>query len=159
MDARTRGAVRCAVCGNSWTVCAGRNRAAFMTFIAAIMAMVSAIIFATAVILRDRGNASASSRPLVATVTNIDTTVDASGVPHFVVSGRVVNQSGDIYGVPDLIIISRDDAGRELARQKFMPSATLLDAGAYTEFTHTLTAPSYGVKKITVELKDQTETQ
>ena len=59
--------------------------------------------------------------------------------------------------MPDLIIVSRDDTGAEITRQKFMPSATLLDSGASVDFSHTLSAPSDGVKKITVELKDQAE--
>ena len=104
-----------------------------------------------------QARAAADARPLVATITNIRSVIDASGVSHFVVSGRVTNQSAEIYGVPDLIIVSRDDTGAEITRQKFMPSATLLDSGASVDFSHTLSAPSDGVKKITVELKDQAE--
>ena len=149
--------VRCAVCGHVWAPVAHNTRGVWLTFIASITALFAAIVFSVAVITQHRANQTAAARPLVATVTDISSVVDAAGMAHFVVSGRVVNQSDEIYGVPDLIIVSRNADGAEIARQKFMPSATLLDPGAAVEFSHTLSAPANGVKKITVELKDQME--
>ncbi|MDE5616032.1 MAG: zinc-ribbon domain-containing protein [Alphaproteobacteria bacterium] len=159
IDTSTRGRVRCAICGYEWIISPAANRGAWLTFIAAATAALAAIVFSVAVITRHQVRASAASRPLVATVTDIRSVIDAAGVPHFVVSGRVTNQSADIYGVPDLIIVSRDENGNEITRQKFMPSATLLDSGASVDFSHTLSAPCDGVKKITVELKDQMDRQ
>lgn len=129
------------------------RRNAFLTFIAAVCALLSAGIFSAAVIARHQVRV-ANRRPLVATISEIKTTTDAAGVSHFVVSGRIINQSDEIYGVPDLIIVSRDENGNPIARQKFMPSATLLDPGATTTFSHTLSAPTAGVKKVTVEMPD-----
>lgn len=157
LDASTRGRVRCALCGYEWVLSPAARRGAWLTFIAAATAALAAIVFSIAVITRHQAQAAAASRPLVATITDIHSVIDASGVSHFVVSGRVINQSADIYGVPDLIIVSRDENGTEITRQKFMPSATLLDSGASVDFSHTLAASSDGVKKITVELKDQTD--
>lgn len=157
LDSGTRGHVQCAICGHEWIISPASRRGAWLTFIAALTAGLAAIVFSVAVVTRHRVRAAADSRPLVAVVTDIRSVIDASGVSHFVVSGRVTNQSAEIYGVPDLIIISRDAAGNEIARQKFMPSATLLDSGASVDFSHTLSAPGDGVKKITVELKDQME--
>ena len=155
MAANVRGHVRCAVCGHVWNIVPPRRARAGLTIIAAATAALAAIVFSIAVITRHQATVAVASRPIVATVTDIHSVIDVDGVSHFVVSGHVTNQSGDIYGVPDLIIVSRDDTGGEIARQKFMPSATLLDPGASVDFSHTLAAPSNGVKKITVELKDQ----
>lgn len=157
MESGVRGRVQCAVCGHEWVISPASRRGAWLTFIAAATAALAAIVFSIAVITQHQARAAADARPLVATITNIRSVIDASGVSHFVVSGRVTNQSAEIYGVPDLIIVSRDDTGAEITRQKFMPSATLLDSGASVDFSHTLSAPSDGVKKITVELKDQAE--
>lgn len=155
VDTSMRGRVRCAVCGYEWILAPANRRGAWLMFIAAATAALSAIVFSVAVIVRHQARSAAESRPLVATVTDVRSVIDASGTPHFVVSGHVTNQAAEIYGVPDLIIVSRDENGVEVARQKFMPSATLLDSGASVEFSHTLSASSVGVKKITVELKDQ----
>ncbi len=157
LESGVRGRVQCAVCGHEWVISPASRRGAWLTFIAAATAALAAIVFSIAVITRHQARAAADARPLVATITNIRSVIDASGVSHFVVSGRVTNQSAEIYGVPDLIIVSHDDTGAEITRQKFMPSATLLDSGASVDFSHTLSAPSDGVKKITVELKDQAE--
>lgn len=157
LESGVRGRVQCAVCGHEWVISPASRRGAWLTFIAAATAALAAIVFSIAVITRHQARAAADARPLVATITNIRSVIDAAGVSHFVVSGRVTNQSAEIYGVPDLIIVSRDDTGAEITRQKFMPSATLLDSGASVDFSHTLSAPSDGVKKITVELKDQAE--
>ena len=145
--------VRCAICGHVWHAAAPRPRGAFLLVIAAVTALLAAIVFAVVAITHHNA-AAAASKPLVATVTEISTTTDDAGVSHFVVRGTVVNQSGDIYGMPDLIVTSRDADGNPITHQKFMPSATLLDAGDRVEFTHTLAAPTTGVKKITVELAD-----
>ncbi len=152
------GMVRCAVCGHTWRVAPPARRGAWLVFVAATCALLAAVVFAAAVISRHQIDAAAA-RPLVATVENVRPVIDAAGAAHFVVSGRITNRSDEIYGVPDLIIVSRDAAGAPVARQKFMPSATLLDAGASVEFSHTLSAPAAGVKKITVELKDQEDVQ
>lgn len=155
IDGNMRGRVACAVCGHEWVLTSSSRRGAWLTFIAAATAALAAIVFSVAVITRHQARVAEQSRPLVATVTDIHSVLDAAGVSHFVVSGRVTNQSAEIYGVPDLIIVSRDANGNEITRQKFMPSATLLDSGASVDFSHTLSAPSDGVKKITVELKEQ----
>ncbi len=157
LESGVRGRVQCAVCGHEWVISPASRRGAWLTFIAAATAALAAIVFSIAVITRHQARAAADARPLVATITNIRSVIDAAGVSHFVVSGRVTNQSAEIYGVPDLIIVSHDDTGAEITRQKFMPSATLLDSGASVDFSHTLSAPGDGVKKITVELKDQAE--
>ena len=151
MDAIPTSSVKCAVCGHTWTVPQVSRRGAWMVFIAATCALLSAIVFAVAVVVQSK--IDDASKPLVAEISEIKTVADKDGVAHFVVRGAVINKTTQIYGVPDLIIVSRDANGNPIARQKFMPSAPLLDAGGTVEFNHTLSSTTDGVKKITVELQ------
>lgn len=143
------GPVQCALCGRVWNVRPSQNRASWMLLIAATCALLAALVFTFVVIVHHQAHTE-SDAPLVATVTDVHSVSDAGGVPHFVVSGRVVNNTDEIYGVPDLIIVSYDEAGREIGRQKFLSPASLLDAGASATFTHTLSSSNTGVKNIKV---------
>jgi len=144
--------VKCAVCGHVWNVAVQSRRGAWMMFVVSLCALLSAMVFAIAVVVQSKIK-NANPEPIVAQITEIKMVSDDNGTPHFVVRGAIVNQSTEIYGVPDLIVVSRDDAGREIARQKFMPSATLIESGSSVEFNHVLGTPTDGVKKITVELQ------
>lgn len=145
--------VECAVCGHTWTVPKPVRKNSLLVFIASVCALLSAAIFAFVVVARYQVN-NVKENPLLAKITDISTVVDAFGVQHFVVGGFVTNRSTEIYGVPDLLIVSRDANGDIVAQQKFMPSATLLDAGDSVAFSHTLSAATKGVKKLTAELKE-----
>lgn len=145
--------VQCAVCGHTWMVPIPRRRNAFLVFIAALCALLAAAVFAVVVVANTSAK-NVKNKPLVAKISSISTVVDAFGTPHFVVAGAITNQSEDIYGVPDLLIVSRDADGNIVSQQKFMPSATLLDPGTSAPFTHTLSASTRGIKKVTVELKE-----
>ena len=144
--------VKCAVCGHVWNVVVSNRRGAWMMFIASLCALLSAIVFAVAVVVKSKIEA-ANRPPIVAELAEITTVRDDAGVPRFAVRGAIVNQSTEIYGVPDLIVVSRDAAGHEIARQKFMPPATLVESGALVNFYHVLNTTTDGVKKITVELQ------
>ena len=51
------------------------------------------------------------------------------------------------------MIVLRDADCRVIAQQKFMPSATLIDAGATSDFRYTLSAPvTSDIKSIDVRL-------
>ena len=89
-------------------------------------------------------------------ITNVSTVTDDNGAPRIVVDGTVTNRSDDIYAFPDLSIVLYDENGAPLSRQKFMPSATLLDAGQSVNFSHTLSNAPMGVKRVTVELLNVT---
>ena len=144
--------VKCAICGHVWSVARASRRGAILAFVTAACALLSAIVFTIAVVVQSRID-SATNKPLIAEISEIKTVIGNGGVPRFVVRGAVINQTDQIYGVPDLVIISRDVHGKPIARQKFMPSVPLLDAGASVEFNHILSTPTDGVKKITVELQ------
>ena len=150
MDSAPNGRVRCAVCGNVWTAPRANRRGGLMVFFASICALLAATIFAVAVIVTSRHD-DPNKQPLVATITNIENKTE-DGATKLVVSGTVTNRSDDIYGLPDLVIILHDANGAPITRQKFMPSATLLDAGQSVEFSHTVTGDVAGVKRVSVEL-------
>ena len=159
--------VKCAVCGYVWNTTVAPKKNAWLMFFASVCALLSAIIFTIAVITHHQIK-NANRGPLIASVNNISTITDESGVAHIVVNGTVTNISSNIYGVPDLLIVSTDDnicaellVTQEktmhqkiipMAKQKFMPSATLLDAGASVNFSHVLAQQPNGVKKISAHL-------
>ena len=147
------GRVRCAICGNVWHVSRGTRRSGMLVFFASLCALLAATVFAVAVIVTSRHD-DPTKRPLVATITNVSTINDDGAAPRIVVDGTVTNRSDDIYAFPDLIIVLYDANGTPISRQKFMPSATLLDAGQSVRFSHTLAGHAAGVKRVTVELLD-----
>ena len=152
LDSVPKGPVKCAVCGNTWTVQRPPRRNAWLTFIAACCALLAAGVFAVAVIAQHRIKII-QENPLIAEVSEINTVTDDSGIVRFVVSGQVHNRSDQIYGVPWIIIVSYDDSGKVVDRQRFMPPATLLDSGSNAKFMHVLSVPTQNVKKIAVELE------
>jgi len=145
--------VQCAVCGHIWNIQIPRRKNSFLVFIAALCALLAAIIF-TFVVITKYHSENVKKNPLVAKISQINTMVDESGIQRFVVNGFVANKSKEMYGVPNLLIVSRDDNGNILEKQKFMSPATLLVSGDMAPFSHILSVPTAGVRKITVELKE-----
>ncbi len=156
LDAVPTGPVKCAVCGHTWTVSRPPRRSPILVFIAALCALLAAIVFAVAVMYQHRIT-EIREHPLVAELDDVTTTTDENNITRFVISGRVLNRSDQIYGVPGLIVYSYDSNGKIVDRQRFMPSATLLDAGDNVSFSHTLSVPVANVDKISVELEAQGE--
>ena len=152
IDAVPNMPVRCAVCGHTWVVPHPPRRSPWLVFIAALCALLAAIVFAVAVIAQNKIT-EIRENPLVAEIGEITTITGDDDITRFVVDGRVVNRSDQIYGVPGLIITSYGRDGILVDRQRLMPSATLLDAGAAVEFSHVLSVPIAGVDKIAVELE------
>ena len=151
IDSMPNTPVRCAICGHTWRVVAENRKSAWLMFFASLCALLSAIIFTVAVITQHQAKKAAQG-PLIAELESITTTTDDNGVKHIVVNGTVKNVSEQIYGVPDLLIVSADANGNVLVQQKFMPSATLLDSGASVKFSHMLAPQPNGVKKISAKL-------
>ena len=144
--------VQCIVCGHVWNVKQPRRKNSFLVFIASICALLAAIVFTFVVIAQYNSN-DIKKNPLTAKISEINTITDEAGVQHFVVNGFVKNKSKDIYGVPDLIIVSHDEQGNILTQQKVMSPATLLESGNTAPFSYILSSPVTGVKKITIEFK------
>lgn len=149
------GPVRCAVCGNVWNCAPQSRRGMLLMFFAAVCALLAATVFAVAVIVTSRGD-NPNKKPLVAVIERVDTITADDGATKIVVNGMVTNRSEDVYGLPDLIVVLHDANGAPISRQRFMPSATLLDAGQSVRFSHTLSGDISGAKKVTVELLENT---
>ena len=144
--------VRCPICGHCWLVQMPARKNTWLIFIASVCALLAAIVFAIAVISQ-YNVMQQKRRPLVATIIASEIINDEKGVPHFRVHGTVRNQSAEIYGVPDLIIIGYDAKGDVVLEQKFPPSGTLIDSGGLVNFTHVLSGNISGVKKISAKLE------
>lgn len=147
------GSVRCAVCGNVWRVGHQPRRGWFLVFLASLCALLAATVFAVAVIITSRRD-NPDKRPLIATIDSVTNVPNVDGVPQIVVNGTVINRSDNIYGLPDLIIVLHGADGAPITRQRFMPSATLLDAGQSVRFSHKVHGDISAVKRVSVELQD-----
>ena len=113
------------------------------------LALIPGIVFAVAGLYKDE----IQNHPLVSELNEVTRVTDESGAEHFQITGRVVNRSDQIYGVPGLVVVSYDSDDNVIARQRFMPPATLLDAGDDVSFTHVLSVPIDNVDKIRVKLE------
>lgn len=150
--------VKCAICGHVWAVANVSRKNMWLVLFASICALLSAIVFTVTVITQYQAK-QASLEPLVAVVESVGTTTDEGGGTRLIVRGFVRNTSENIYGVPDLIIVSKDDNGNVVAHQKFMPPATLLDAGSSVLFEHVLATQPANVKKISAQLANFEKTK
>ena len=77
-------------------------------------ALLAAIVFAVAVLYQYQVK-EIRDNPVVAEISAITTDTDENGVQHFLVSGRVMNRSEQIYGVPSLVIVSYDTKGNVIS--------------------------------------------
>ncbi len=154
LDKLPNGNVKCAICGNVWAVQKSNKKNSFLMFFAALCALLAALVFAIVVFINYQA-AKIKNNPLVASITEVTTVTDEMGRQKVSVSGTVKNQSEKIYGVPDLIVTSYDEEGNVVSKQKFLPSATLLDVGEEVSFNHILSSNPAVVKKVSVELEMQ----
>lgn len=152
------GHVRCAVCGNVWSVSRAGRRNHLLVFFASLCALLAATVFAVAVIVTSRRD-NPEKQPVVATVLNVKPITESDGTTKLVVNGNVTNRSDDIYGFPDLAIVLHGADGSVIARRRFMPSSTLLDAGQSVDFSHTVTGNISGVRRVSVELLDSEQSK
>ena len=146
--------VKCAVCGHVWTPRVPFRHNATIKLIAAICALIAACIFSVVVVFNV--SSGASKKPLITKIDekNIHTVVDESGNKRIFVSGDITNTTDDIYGLPNIVIISYDAHGNVLSRQTFTPPATLLESKTTVTFNHMLSVDPTNVKRLSVELKE-----
>ena len=147
-------AVKCAVCGHVWTPRVPFRHNATIKLIAAICAFIAACIFCVAVVL-NLPNGS-DNKPLITTIDekNIHTVMDENGNKRIFVSGDITNTTDDIYGLPNIVIISYDENDNVLSRQAFVPPSTLLEPKTTVTFNHILSVDPTHVKRLSVELKE-----
>ncbi len=140
----------CAICGHVWRPEKKRNKNSVLVILAALCALLAAGIFAFVVIVRSRAN-EILKQPLVAEISSIVTDENNN----FKVTGNILNRGTEIYGVPDIVIVSYDGKDNVLSRQKFLPGAPLLDPGATLGFEYTVTPSSVGSDRLGVELASE----
>ena len=146
--------VRCAVCGRVWTPHIPFRQNATMKLIAAICAFIAACVFCLVVVLNISNGPK--NKPLVTKINekNIHIVTDENGNNRIFVSGDITNTTDDIYGLPNIVIISYDEHDNVLSRQAFVPPSTLLEAKTTVTFNHMLSVDPTHVKRLSVELKE-----
>ncbi|MBO7042811.1 MAG: hypothetical protein J6W08_03005 [Alphaproteobacteria bacterium] len=147
--------VKCAVCGHVWTPRVPFRHNATMKLIASICAFIAACIFSLAVVF-NFSSKNNNNKPLITKIDekNIHLVEDESGNKRIFVSGDITNTTDDIYGLPNIVIISYDEKENVLSRQTFTPPATLLEAKTTVTFNHMLSVNPANVKRLSVELKE-----
>lgn len=155
LDKAPTGPVKCAVCGHTWLPRRRFQHKTTMKFIAALCAFVAACIFSFAVIVSFHNN-NHKQKSLVANIDqkNVHIIVDDNGNNRIFVSGDITNNTDDIYGLPNIIIVSYDADNNVLSRQTFMPPATLIESKTTVTFNHILSVDPTNVKRVAIELKE-----
>jgi len=155
IDKATNVPVKCAVCGHVWTPRRSISSGTLIKFIAAICALIAACIFSFAVIVSFQNRAT-SKKTLIATIDqkNVHVVVDENGDNRIFVSGNITNNTDEIYGMPNIIIVSYDANNNEISRQTFLPPTTLIEAKTTVTFNHVLSVVPTNVKRVAIELKE-----
>lgn len=154
LDKKPNTPVKCAVCGHVWTPRVPFRQNATMKLIAAICALIAACIFCTVVFLNF--SKAPMNQPLITKIDekNIHTITDENGNKKIFVSGDITNTTEEIYGLPNIVIISYDANNNVLSRQAFVPPVTLLEPKTTVTFNHVLSVEPTHVKRLSVELKE-----
>lgn len=147
--------VKCAVCGHVWTPRKPFHQSSLLKFVAAICAFGAACVFSFVVVIgfqKDKEN----KKPLIANIDqkNVHIIIDENGNNRIFVSGNITNNTDDIYGLPNLVIVSYDSADNIISRQAFIPPVTLLDSRTTVTFNHILSVDPTNVKRVSIELKE-----
>ena len=147
-------AVKCAVCGHIWTPRSPVSQKNIIKFIAAACAFIAACIFSFVVIFNVSN--PDKKKPLIPRIDeqNVHIISDENGNNRIFVSGDITNTTEEIYGLPNIVIISFDASGNTLSRQAFVPPATLLEPKTTVTFNYVLSVDPSMVKKLSVELKE-----
>lgn len=155
LDKNPNGALKCAVCGHVWTPRRSLRQHSTLKFIAAICAFIAACIFSFVVIVGFQKDKS-QQQPLIANIDeqNVRIVVDENGNNRVFVSGNLTNNTDNLRGLPNIVIVSHDASGNVLSRQAFIPPVTLLAPRTTVTFNHMLSVDPTNVKRVTVELKE-----
>ncbi|MBR3510559.1 MAG: hypothetical protein IKN73_00665 [Alphaproteobacteria bacterium] len=146
--------VKCAVCGHTWMAPKPFYQKSWLKFIAALTALMSACVFVFVVIITFN-NDNYKKQTLSAGIDEefVRVIKDKDGANRLFVAGHITNNTDEIYGLPNLIIISYDANNNVISRQTFMPPATLLESKNTIVFNYILSVEPTNVKRVAVELK------
>ncbi len=155
LDKRPNAPVKCAVCGHVWTPRVPMHQNATIKLIAAICALIAACVFSIVVVMNFRADDN-KNRPLITKIDeqSIHIVQDESHNNRIFVAGDITNTTDDIYGLPNIVIVSYDANDNVLSRQTFTPPATLLEGKTTVTFNHILSVDPTNVKRLSVELKE-----
>ena len=153
LNTRPSGAVKCAVCGHVWTPRVPLRQNAIIKIIAPLCALIAACVFSFVVVVNYRAK---DNKPLVTKIDekNIHIVTDENGNNRIFVAGDITNTTNDIYGLPNIIIVSYDANDNVLSRQTFLPPSTLLESKTTVTFNYMLSVNPTNVKRLSVELKE-----
>jgi len=154
LSSAPNGPVKCAVCGHTWTPYRPLVGRTFIKFIAALCALISVCIFAFVVVV-EVNNRAEKRKPLVAGMDekNVRVVKDENGIDRIFVSGNVKNNTDDLYGMPNIEIVSYGEKNNVLSRQTFLPPTPLIDAKTTITFNYVLSVETKNVRRVAVELK------
>lgn len=155
LDKMPNSPIKCAVCGHVWMPRRPLRQNTWLKFLAAVCALVAACVFSFVVIVHFQ-NSKDKHKPIIATIDehSIHIVVDENGNNRIFVSGNIKNTTDDIYGLPNLIILSYDAHDNVLSRQTFIPPSTLIEPKTTIAFNHVLSVDPTNVKRVAIELKD-----
>jgi len=137
----------CAICGHSWRENRARNNSHIWIFMLACVILILATLSFIAVVRYMPSDTQTGPLGI-----KMDSAVIAND--GMVVSGVIANKSDKLNGVPDIIVVLKDERGTELSSEKFPPPAPLLDAGESISFSVTVKDTPQRTAKIGVEFKE-----
>ena len=114
----------------------------------------AAVIAYTGVADGSAGGRSGPARrgaPLAIEINPVQVDASDPDARRWTISGRIRNNSGKIYGVPDLTVTVRNESGEVIATYRFSAPASLLDIGEVAEFSHKIPADTDEAKSFGVE--------
>ena len=147
--------VKCAVCGHTWMPSRPFYQSATIKFVAALCAFITVCIFAFVIMVNFHNN-RLKKQTLSAGIDEktVHLIKDENGANRLFVSGHITNNTDDLYGIPNVIIVSYDVNNNVLSRQTFMPPSTLLESKNTITFNYILSVDPTNVKRVAVELKE-----
>lgn len=147
--------IKCAVCGHVWMPRRPFQQNTWLKFFAALCALVAACVFSFVVIMRFQNDKN-NNKPIIASIDehSVRVIVDENGDNRIFVSGNIRNTTDDIYGLPNLIILSYDANDNVLSRQAFIPPSTFIEPKTTVTFNHVLSVNPANVKRVAIELKE-----
>lgn len=137
----------CAVCGCVWRTPITRKKSKIWIFLLyCLILLLAALSLTTMILWFPLGKQEALC-------VHMDSAQSVDDV--LVVSGQIENRSEKLHGIPDLMIVIKDDNDAEISSQKFAPPAPLLDAGEKTNFSIQVHNIPEKMAKVSVELNDE----
>lgn len=146
--------VKCAVCGHTWLPHRPFYQNTTMKFIAALCAFVVVCVFCFVVIVNFHNKPKTNGLIAKINKESVHVITDKNNEKRLFVSGDITNNTNDIYGLPNIVIVSYDGLNNVLSRQTFTPPATLLESKTTITFNYILSVEPVNVKRVAVELKD-----